>query len=251
MEKSAVMKRVFALMILSMFVFSFGLNFVAGADEITFEQDGWVYTIKQKAGSVFGIFGDYEREIYVMYILGALILSMGAYIVLNLLPLGNLNKFSPLFALAIGILITLLFKPEELFTLMFSYKSAGLSFLTLAPILILYIAEIQTYKSFNLGRVVLFKILWIGYGIYLVIQWFSLDDAITKTPLMHSIFWISLVTIIIAAIGINMWIANWLRKSENKLIKAGINDYAENVRNLGNLARTTTRGAGSSGVSGF
>jgi hypothetical protein len=71
---------------------------------------------------------------------------------------------------AMGIALVLLIKPTEIFGILLSFKSIALSMLSVIPLAILGLFTIKGYIKHSAGKIILSRIFWIIYVIYMVAE---------------------------------------------------------------------------------
>lgn len=227
MKKDAVMmKRFFALMILSVFIFSLSVAFVSALEGDTITTSTGEQFRENAKGFFEPVLTAFEKwadgldgwdigGITAMGILGAVILSVAFYVLFNYIPKIKDSKILPaLLGILCGVLFTLFIRPEELYSLMLSYKSASLSFLTLIPAAILFFASIKISETHNAYAKLFMKFFWGIYLVYMSIQFFS---AKLFGTLAFGIFIVQVILgILVLVFNISQKFADWISGEKRK-----------------------------------
>ncbi|MGC9309969.1 MAG: hypothetical protein ACP5D2_04730 [Candidatus Nanoarchaeia archaeon] len=167
MLKEIDKRKFFVFLIFGLLFVSLSLSCVAGQEDETpiLEKipgwyDGWAHKIG--GWDTFGI--------TITYIVGAIIVGAFLSSVLGFFVSSKKEWISTTLGFIVGTAFVLIIRPEEIFGILISFKSIGLSFLSVVPLAILGLFSIQARIKNNSVHIFIGTLLWVVYGIYVVAQ---------------------------------------------------------------------------------
>lgn len=135
--------------------------------------------------------------------------------------LGKSKTIKVTFSLIVAFLATAYLTPENIYTMLTAYGALGIVIGGIIPFIII---AAFSYKQHEKGNVMLSKLIWIAFIIFLVYKLIAgmtvgAEDG-TTIPLMEGIIYIALIALVIVwALLIERWAIKWLHKEEREMIQ--------------------------------
>ncbi len=230
--KKEVMNKFFVFALLGIFLTSFLIS----VEVVSAEEDSVSKVLDNFLGKLEVL--DWTG-MSAMWILSAIILIVIAYIGISFLPkIGDKKTFSFVLSVVVGILLTAMIKPEEIYALMLSYSSSSLTILSILPAVALFFAHIRAKMNHNVQAIFAISAFWIVYLLFFNAKfWYAAIYQFNwNIPLMVWIIYAAQIGLAIFSMIASGFLARKFQKDKRNEGIAAAREAGRNVHAAGESA---------------